>query len=82
MAKDCDRWFMQKADFKVHAATHDKTVYTCEHCETFKTHLKKYWKEHMKGHDDILSYACSICKEWFLYQQQVSRHKAKVHKKQ
>ena len=67
MAKDCDRWFMRKADLKVHVATHDKTVYTCEHCETFKTHLKKYWKEHIKGHNDILPYACSICKEWFLY---------------
>ena len=80
MAKNCDRWFMRKADLKVHTATHDKKEYTCEHCASFKTSLKKYWKEHMKGHDDILPYACSICKKRFLYRQQVSRHKAKDHK--
>ena len=80
MAKDCDRWFMHKADLKVHTATHDKQEYTCEHCASFKTSLKKYWKEHMKGHDDILPYACSICKKHFLYCQQVSRHKARDHK--
>ena len=80
MAKDCDRWFMRSADLKVHAATHDKIEYTCEHCASFKTHSKKYWKEHMKGHDDALPYACSICKKRFLYRQQVSRHKAKDHK--
>ena len=80
MAKNCDRWFMRKADLKVHTATHDKKEYTCEHCASFKTYLKKYWKEHMKGHDDILPYACSICKKRFLYRQQVSRHKAKDHK--
>ena len=75
MAKNCSRWFMCKADLKVHTATHDKKEYTCEHCASFKTYLKKYWKEHMKGHDEILPYACSICKK-----QQVSRHKAKEHK--
>ena len=80
MAKDCGRWFMCKADLKVHTATRDKKEYTCEHCASFKTYLKKYWKEHMKGHDDILPYACSICKKRFLYRQQVSRHKAKEHK--
>ena len=79
MAKDCDRWFMWKADLKVHTATHDKKEYTCKHCASFKTYLKKYWKENMKGHDDILPYACSICKKCFLYRQQVSRHKAKDH---
>ena len=80
MAKNCGRWFMRKADLKVHTATHDKKEYTCEHCASFKTYLKKYWKEHMKGHNDILPYACSICKKRFLYRQQVSRHKAKEHK--
>ena len=80
MAKDCNRWFMCKADLKVHTDTHDKQEYTCEHCDSFKTYLKKSWKEHMKGHDDILPYACSICKKRFLYRQQVSRHKAKDHK--
>ena len=80
MSKNCNRWFMRKADLKVHTATHDKKEYTCEHCTLFKTYLKKYWKEHMKGHDDILPYACSICKKRFLYRQQVSRHKAKDHK--
>ena len=80
MFKNCNRWFMHKADLKVHTATHDKKEYTCEHCASFKTYLKKYWKEHMKGHDDILPYACSICKKRFLYRQQVSRHKAKDHK--
>ena len=80
MAKNCDQWFMRKADLKVHTATHDKIEYTCEHCASFKTYLKKYWKEHLKGHDDILPYACSTCKKRFLYRQQVSRHKAKEHK--
>ena len=80
MFKDCNRWFMRKADLKVHSATHYMKEYTCEHCASFKTYLKKYWKEHMKGHDDILPYACSICKKRFLYRQQVSRHKAKDHK--
>ena len=82
MAKNCNRWFMHKADLKVHVATHDKTVYTCKHCESFTTHLKKYWKEHIKGHEAILPYACPICQKQFLYRQQVSRHKAKEHKKQ
>ena len=63
MSKNCNRWFMCKADLKVHTATHDKKEYTCEHCASFKTYLKKYWKEHMKGHNDILPYACSICKK-------------------
>ena len=65
MSKNCNRWFMRKADLKVHTATHDKKEYICEHCALFKTYLKKYWKEHMKGHDDILPYACSICKKTF-----------------
>ena len=80
MAKDCNRWFMRSTDLRVHTATHDKREYTCEHCASFKTYSKKYWKEHMKGHDDILPYACSICKKRFLYRQQVSRHKTKDHK--
>ena len=80
MAKNCNRWFMRKADLKVHTATHEKNEYTCDHCTSFKTSLKKYWKEHMKGHDDVLPYACLICKKRFLYRQQVSRHKAKEHK--
>ena len=26
-------------------------------------HLQKYWKEHMKGHEAVLPYACSICEK-------------------
>ena len=44
MAKNCDRWFMRKADLKVHTATHDKIEYTCEHCASFKTYLKNIGK--------------------------------------
>ena len=79
MAKNCDFWFMQKVDLTVHAATHDNMKYTCDKCELFSTNLK-YWKEHMKGHESVLPYKCSICKKHFLYRQQVSRHKAKDHK--
>ena len=80
MAKNCGRWFMQKADPTVYAATYDKNEYSCDKCENFSTNLHKYWKEHMKGHEDILHYACSICEKRFLYQQQVSQHKARDHK--
>ena len=64
MAKGCGRWFMQKADLTVHAATHD--------VKTSLFNLCKYWKEHMKGHEVVLPYECSICKEYFLYRQQVA----------
>ena len=80
MAKGCDQWFMHKADLTMHAAIHDKVEYKCDKCVSFSTNLKKYWKEHMKGHKDTLPYVCSICKKGFLYHQQVSRHKAKDHK--
>ena len=74
MAKGCDWWFMHKVDLTVHAATHDKVKYKCDKCVSFSTNLKKYWKEHMKIHEDTLLYACSICKKGFLYCQQVSRY--------
>ena len=82
MAKDCGRWFMRKADLTVHAETHNKKEYKCDKCKSFSTRLHKYWKEHMKGHEAVLPYACSVCEKYFLYQQQVSRHKAKDHKDQ
>ena len=67
MVKNCNRWFMRKADLTVHAATHDNNQYTCDKCEHFLMNLRKYWKEHMKGHDAVLPYTCSICKKRFLY---------------
>ena len=82
MAKDCGRWFMRKADLTVHAETHNKKEYKCDKCESFTTQLRKYWKEHMKGHEAVLPYACSLCVKCFLYRQQVSHHKAKDHKDQ
>ena len=69
MAKDCGRWFMRKADLTVHAETHNKKEYKCDKCESFTTRLRKYWKEHMKGHEAVLPYACSLCEKHFLYQQ-------------
>ena len=77
MAKTCGRGFMQKADLTVHAASHDNNKYTCDKYENFSTNLCKYWKEHMKGHEDTLPYACFICEKRFSYRQQVSRHQAK-----
>ena len=59
MAKDCGRWFMRKADLTVHAETHKKE-YKCDKCESFTTRLRKYWKEHMKGHEAVLPYACCV----------------------
>ena len=79
MVKNCGRWFMRKADLTFHAATHDNNQYTCDKCEYFSTNLRKYWKEHMKGHDEIMPYVCSICEKRFLCQQQVSQHKVKDH---
>ena len=70
--KNCGRWFMRKADLTVHAATHDNNQYTCDKCENFSTNLQKYWKEDMKGHDEILPYEFFICEKRFLYWQQVS----------
>ena len=67
MAKDCDRWFMRKADLTVHAESHNKTEYTCDKYESFTTRLGKYWKELMKGHKSVLLYACSVCGKCFLY---------------
>ena len=61
MAKDCGRWLMRKADLTVHAETHNKKEYKCDKCESFSIRLRKYWKEHMKGHEAVLPYACSVC---------------------
>ena len=67
MAKGCDKWFMRKADLTVHAESHNNTEYKCDKCESFTTRLRKYWKEHMKGHEAVLPYACSVCGKCFLY---------------
>ena len=67
MAKDCGHWFMRKADLTVHAETHNKKEYKCDKWESFTTRLRKYWKEHMKGHEAVLPYACSLCEKRFLY---------------
>ena len=80
MAKGCDCWFMQKSDLTVHAESHTSKEYKCDKCESFSTNVWKYWKEHMKGHEPVLLYSCSICGKRFLYHQQVSCHKAKDHK--
>ena len=80
MAKDCHHWFMRKVDLTVHTKMHNKKEYKCDKCESFSTHLQKYWKEHMKGHEAVLPYACSVCGKRFLYRQQLSRHKARDHK--
>ena len=76
MYKGCDRWFMRKADLVVHAESHNNVEYKCDICKSFTMNIQKYWKEHVKKHENKLQYSCPTCGEKFQYRQQVSRHKA------
>ena len=80
MHKGCERWFMRNADLVVHAESHKNVEYKCDICNSFTTNVKKYWKEHMRNHENKLRYSCPTCGEKFQYRQQVSRHKANEHK--
>ena len=80
MYKGCDRWFMQKADLVVHTESHNNVEYKCDICNSFTTKVKKYWKEHVRNHENKLQYSCPTCGKKFQYRQQVSRHKAQEHK--
>ena len=72
MHKGCDRWFMRKADLVVHAESHNNVEYKCDICNSFTTKVKKYWKEHVRNHENKLQYSCPTCGEKFQYRQQVS----------
>ena len=80
MHKGCERWFMRNADLVVHAESHKNVKYKCDICNSFTTKVKKYWKEHIRNHENKLRYSCPTCGEKFQYRQQVSRHKANEHK--
>ena len=80
MYSGCDRWFMQKADLVVHTESHNNVEYKCEICNSFTTKVKKYWKEHVRSHENKLRYSCPTCGKKFQYRQQVSRHRAQEHK--
>ena len=80
MYKGCERWFMRKADLVVHAESHSNIEYKCNICNSFTTKVKKYWKEHVRNHENKLQYSCPQCGKKFQYRQQVSRHKAQEHK--
>ena len=71
--KNCDRSFTHEHDLKKHEKSHSGEVHYCTRCD-YSNEDERLLNQHMNKHLRIKKYFCKMCKQGFIYSNQLKRH--------
>ena len=71
--KNCDRSFTHEHDLKKHEKSHSGEVHYCTRCD-YSNEDERLLNQHMNKHLRIKKYFCKMCKEGFIYSNQLKCH--------